>query len=176
MKPPPIVSFEPNDVRVGIGYDSHRLVTGRPLILGGVRIPSEKGLAGHSDADILLHALTDAILGAAGQGDIGELFPPSEPQWKGADSSIFVRHATELLYSYGWSIVNIDAVILLEEPRILPYRDRIRENVASMMGIEAMSVGLKAKTGEGIGPVGTGELAVAHAVALIKGSGTKQLM
>ena len=176
MNPPPIVSFDRNEVRVGIGCDSHRLVEGRPLILGGVEIPSEKGLQGHSDADILLHAVTDAILGAAGQSDIGELFPPSDPQWKDADSSIFLRHATELLDSYGWSVVNVDAVIVLEQPKILPYRDRIRENLASMLGIDPGAVGLKAKTGEGVGPVGTGEIAAAHAVALITGSGTKKLM
>lgn len=176
MKPPPLVSFVRNEFRVGIGYDSHRLVEGRPLILGGVEIPSEKGLQGHSDADILLHAVTDAILGAAGQGDIGELFPPSDPQWKDAESSVFLRHAAELLESYGWGLVNVDAVIVLERPRILPYRDRIRENVAAMLGIDPTAVGLKAKTNEGIGPVGAGELAVAHAIALIAGSGNKTLM
>ncbi len=176
MNPPPIVNFERQEIRIGIGYDSHRLVEGCPLILGGVTIPSEKGLQGHSDADILLHAVTDAILGAAGQGDIGEMFPPTDSQWAGVESSVFLRHATELLYSYGWSLVNVDAVILLERPRILPYRDRIRESVAAMLEIQPAAVGLKAKTGEAVGPVGTGELAEAHAVALIQGSGRKKLM
>lgn len=176
MKPPPIVGFEIPETRVGIGYDSHRLAPGRKLVLGGVRIPAEKGLLGHSDADVLLHAITDAILGAAGQGDIGELFPPSDPQWKDADSSVFVRHAVELLDSYGWRVVNVDAVIVLEQPRISPFRVQILESVAAMLGVDPKLVGLKAKTGEGVGPVGAGELAEAHAVVLISRSGAPKLM
>lgn len=176
MKPPPIVGFEAPESRVGIGYDSHRLAAGRRLILGGVQIPAKKGLVGHSDADILLHAITDAILGASGQGDIGELFPPSDPQWKDADSSVFVRHAVELLESYGWRVVNVDAVIVLEEPKILPFRARVRDSVAALLGVESSVVGLKAKTGEGVGPVGTGELAEAHAVVMISRSGSPKLM
>ena len=176
MKPPPIVSLERNEFRIGIGYDSHRLVEGRPLILGGVNIPSKIGLQGHSDADILLHAITDAILGATGQGDIGELFPPSDPQWRDADSSIFLRHATELLDSYGWRLVNVDTVTVLERPKILPFRDRIRENVAALLQIAPELVSVKAKTNEGLGPVGSGELAVAHAIALVERSGSRKVM
>ena len=176
MKPPPIISFDPPEFRTGIGFDSHRLATGRKLILGGVEIPSEQGLHGHSDADVLLHAITDALLGAAAQGDIGEFFPPSDPQWKDADSSIFARHAVELLESYGWSIVNVDAVVVLERPKLLTYRDRMRENIASILKVPATAVGLKAKSGEGVGPVGTGQLAEAHAVVSIKRAGTAQVM
>ena len=145
-------------------------------MLGGVEIPSEKGLLGHSDADVLLHAITDAMLGAAAKGDIGALFPPSDPQWRNADSSIFVRHASELLESYGWKVVNVDAVILIEQPRLGPHRDRIRERVASLLGIDPDAIGLKAKTGEGVGPVGTGQLAEAHAIVLISRSSVPKLM
>ena len=173
---PPILDFERPELRAGIGYDSHRLATGRKLVLGGVEIPSEKGLLGHSDADVLLHAITDAMLGAAAKGDLGTLFPPSDPQWRNADSSIFVRHASELLESYGWKVVNVDAVILLEQPRVRPYRDRIRKRVASLLGIDPDAIGLKAKTGEGVGPVGTGQLAEAHAVVLISRSSVPKLM
>lgn len=167
MNPPPFLGVEPTETRVGIGYDRHRLVADRALVLGGITIESEKGLFGHSDADILLHAITDAMLGAATQGDIGELFPPTDPQWEGADSSVFVRHAAELLTGYGWKVVNVDAVVIIERPKLLPHRDRIRENIAGLLGIEPSAVGLKAKTGEGVGPVGAGELAEAHAVVLI---------
>ena len=173
---PPIIEFERPELRVGIGYDSHRLATGRKLVLGGVEIPCEKGLLGHSDADVLLHAITDALLGAAAKGDIGTLFPPSDPQWRDADSSIFVRHASELLESYGWKVVNVDAVILIEQPRVGPHRDRIRKRVASLLGIDPDAIGLKAKTGEGVGPVGTGQLAEAHAVVLISRSSVPKLM
>ena len=152
------------------------MAEGRRLVLGGVEIPAEKGLEGHSDADILLHAITDAMLGASGQGDIGELFPPSDPQWQDADSSVFVRHAVEVLESYGWSVVNVDAVVVLERPKIQPFRDQIRENVSALLGIEPGAFGLKAKTGEGTGPVGAGELAEAHAAILIARSGAPKLM
>ena len=173
---PPIIDFDPPESRVGIGYDSHRLATGRRLVLGGVEIPFDKGLAGHSDADVLLHAITDAMLGAVAKGDIGLLFPPTDPQWRDAESSVFVRHVAELLESYGWKVVNVDAVLLLERPRLQPYRDRIRENVASLLGIDADAVGLKAKTGEGVGPVGTGQLAEAHVVVLVSRSRVPKLM
>ena len=176
MNPPSFPGSKPSETRVGIGYDCHRLAAGRKLILGGVEIAAEKGLLGHSDADILLHAITDALLGAATQGDIGELFPPTDPQWEAADSSVFVRHASELLTGYGWKVVNIDAVVILERPKLLPHRDRIRDNIASLLGIETSAVGLKAKTGEGVGPVGTGELAEAHAVVLIARQKTPKLM
>ncbi len=155
------------ELRCGIGYDLHRLEAGRKLILGGVEIPSEKGLAGHSDADIVLHALTDALLGAAGQSDIGELFPPSDPQWKDCDSEVFLRHARELIESYGFRIANVDVVVILERPKLLPHRQKIRENVARILNVAPDRVGLKAKTAEGVGPTGRGEAAEAQAVACL---------
>jgi 2-C-methyl-D-erythritol 2,4-cyclodiphosphate synthase len=156
------------DLRVGIGYDSHRLVEDRKLILGGVQIPFDKGLSGHSDGDILFHALTDALLGAAGLGDIGHYFPPSDPKWKDADSEVFLAHARKLIDDNGYRIVNVDAVIGLERPKVGPHRDVIRKNVARVLGIETDRVGLKAKTAEGMGPVGEGSAAEARVVALIE--------
>ena len=155
------------EFRCGIGYDLHRLEEGRKLILGGVEIPFEKGLAGHSDADIVLHALTDALLGAAGQGDIGELFPPSDPQWKDCDSEVFLRHARELVESYGFRISNVDIVVILERPKLLPHRKAIRENIARILNVRPDRVGVKAKTSEKVGPAGRGEAAEAHAVACL---------
>lgn len=153
--------------RTGLGYDLHRLESGRKLIIGGVEIPFEKGLAGHSDADILLHALTDALLGAAGLGDIGELFPPSDPQWKDADSEQFLLEARQLIEGYGFQIANLDAVLIIEKPKILPHRDAIRKNVARILGIREDRVGVKAKTSESVGPAGRGEAAECHAVVLL---------
>lgn len=155
------------EFRTGIGYDLHRLAEGRRLVLGGVEIPSEKGFEAHSDGDILFHALTDALLGAAGLGDIGELFPPTDPQWKDADSTVFLKQARELIESYGYRIANVDAVIIIERPKILPYRDQIRKRVAKVLGIKVDQVGMKAKTAEGVGPIGRSEAAEAHAVAVI---------
>ena len=176
MNPPPLVSFDRQEFRTGLGYDSHRLAEGRKLILGGIEIPAERGLLGHSDADVLLHAITDAMLGAAAQGDIGELFPPSDPQWRDAESAIFLRHASELLASYGWKVVNVDAVVVLERPKLRAYRERIRENIAALLGIAPDAVGVKAKTGEGVGPIGTGQLAEAHAVVLVSRTDIPKVM
>lgn len=153
-----------------MGYDLHRLVEGRRLILGGVEIPSEKGLLGHSDADIVSHAVTDALLGAAALGDIGQHFPPADPQWKDAPGALFLGRARELLEAGGWSIVNVDVVVILERPKILPYRDQIRQNLAAMLGVETGAVSVKAKTSEGVGPVGEGLAAEAHAVATVRRS------
>lgn len=153
--------------RSGVGYDSHRLVEGRKLLLGGVEIPFEKGFLGHSDGDILLHALTDAVLGAAALGDIGQHFPPSDPQWENADSLVFLRHARELVEARGYRIVNVDAVVVIERPKILTYREQIRGKISQALGIETDRVSVKAKTAEGIGPVGAGESAEAHAVAVL---------
>ena len=153
------------EFRVGVGYDSHRLTENRRLILGGVEIPFGKGLDGHSDGDILLHSLTDALLGAAGLGDIGEYFPPSDPRWKDADSRVFLRHAADLVRQRGYRIVNVDVTLVLEAPKIGPYREQIRKSVAETLEVEPDRVGLKAKTAEGLGPVGRGESAEAHAVA-----------
>ena len=157
-----------SQMRIGVGYDLHRLEPGRKLILGGVEIPFDKGLAGHSDADILMHALTDALLGAAGLGDIGELFPPTDPQWKDADSELFLAEAREVIEGYGYQIANIDAVLIIERPKILPHRDAIRKNLARILDIEPGQIGLKAKTSETVGPAGRGEAAECHAVVLIE--------
>jgi 2-C-methyl-D-erythritol 2,4-cyclodiphosphate synthase len=164
------------EFRSGIGYDSHRLEAGRKLILGGVEIPFELGLAGHSDADALLHAITDALLGAAGVGDIGELFPPSDPQWKDASSEQFLAQARELVEGYGYHVVNVDAVVVIERPKILPYRARIRENVARVLGTGIDRVGIKAKTSEGVGPVGRGEAAEVYATAMISRDAARKPM
>ncbi|MEZ5361387.1 MAG: 2-C-methyl-D-erythritol 2,4-cyclodiphosphate synthase [Bryobacterales bacterium] len=155
------------EFRCGIGYDLHRLEAGRKLILGGIEIPFELGLAGHSDADIVLHALTDALLGAAGLGDIGELFPPSDPQWKDCASEVFLRHARELIEGYGYHISNVDVVVILEQPKLLPFRQKIRQNVARILNVTPDRVGVKAKTSEKVGPAGRGEAAEAHAVACL---------
>jgi 2-C-methyl-D-erythritol 2,4-cyclodiphosphate synthase len=164
------------EFRTGIGYDLHRLEPNRRLIIGGVEIPFEKGLAGHSDADILMHALTDALLGAAGLGDIGELFPPTDPQWKDADSEVFLQQARELVVGYGYRIVNIDAVVVLERPKLLPHRPAIRKNLARILAIDAERIGLKAKTSEGVGPCGRGEAAEAHVVATLVRDAAAKLM
>lgn len=143
------------------------MVEGRRLILGGVEIPSEKGLLGHSDADVVAHAVTDALLGAAALGDIGQHFPPSDPQWKDAPGAVFLREARRLLETGGWTIVNVDVVVVIERPKILPYRKRIREKLAEALGVEVGAVSVKAKTAEGVGPVGEGLAAEAHAVATV---------
>jgi 2-C-methyl-D-erythritol 2,4-cyclodiphosphate synthase len=157
-----------SEYRTGIGYDLHRMAEGRRLVLGGVEIPHTAGLLGHSDADVVSHAVTDALLGAAGLGDIGERFPPSDPHWKDASSLVFLRRARELLDQHGFSIVNLDVVLVIEQPRILPYRRQIRESLARALGVGPAAVSLKAKTAEGIGPIGEGRAAEAHAVATIK--------
>ena len=155
------------EFRSGIGYDSHRLVEGRKLILGGVAIPFEKGLAGHSDGDIVFHALTDALLGAAGLGDIGQFFPSSDPRWKDSDSSTFLEHAAAAVRARGYRIVNVDVVIVLERPKLIPFRQQIREKVAAALDVAADRIGMQAKTAEGLGPVGEGRSAEAHAMAVI---------
>lgn len=156
------------EFRTGIGYDLHRMTEGRRLILGGVEIPHEKGLAGHSDADIISHAVTDALLGAAGLGDIGEHFPPSDPQWKDAPGAVFLRRARELLSAHGFSIVHVDVVVVIERPKLLPYRPQIRESLARMLGVEPEAISIKAKTAEGLGDVGRGEAAEAFATATVR--------
>jgi 2-C-methyl-D-erythritol 2,4-cyclodiphosphate synthase len=153
--------------RVGLGWDSHRIAAGRPLILGGVTIPCEFGLDGHSDADILLHALTDALLGAAGLGDIGMHFPDSDPKWKGAESARFVEHAGKLVRDLGYEIVNVDTTVILERPKLKDYRLPIRESIARILGLELDRVSVKFKTAERVGPVGEGKSAEAQAIAAI---------
>ena len=154
-------------IRTGLGYDLHRLVEDRPLMLGGVAIPSAKGEDGHSDGDVLLHAITDALLGAAWAGDIGELFPPSDPQWKGADSRKLLSLAWEKVRAAGWRLENLDCVIALERPKFLPWRQSVRESVAATLGVEIEQVFMKAKTGEGLGPVGAGDAVEVWASCLL---------
>jgi 2-C-methyl-D-erythritol 2,4-cyclodiphosphate synthase len=154
--------------RVGSGHDTHRLVEGRPLILGGVRLDHPTGLAGHSDADAVLHAVTDALLGAAGLGDIGELFPDTDPAWKDADSRVFLRRAVDDLRRLGWRPVNLDVTIFAERPKLGPAKAAIRDAVAALVGVPAAAVNVKAKTGEGVGHIGRGEAIGCHAVVLIE--------
>lgn len=155
-------------IRVGIGYDVHRLTEGRRLILGGVEIPFEKGLLGHSDADVLLHAITDALFGAAAMGDIGSHFPDTDPRWRGADSLLLLEACGRELAEAGWRVSNIDAVIVAQRPKLLPHVPRMRENIARALGITPEQVSLKGKTEEGLGFTGTGEGMAAHAVCLIE--------
>jgi 2-C-methyl-D-erythritol 2,4-cyclodiphosphate synthase len=155
-------------MRVGSGHDTHRLVEGRPLILGGVRIEHAKGLAGHSDADAVLHSVTDAILGAMGRGDIGDAFPDTDPQWKDADSAIFLRAALEVLNQSGWKLANIDVTIFAQEPKLGPVKARIKAKLAELLDVPPDRVNMKAKTGEHVGHIGRGEAIGCHAVALIE--------
>ena len=156
------------DYRSGLGWDVHRIASGRPLILGGVSIPCEFGFEGHSDADVLAHAITDAILGAAALGDIGMHFPDTDPQWKGAGSLQFLDHACKLAREAGWELVNVDSTVILERPKLKDYRTAIRESLASAMGLALDAVSVKFKTAEKVGPVGEGRSAEAQAIALLK--------
>jgi 2-C-methyl-D-erythritol 4-phosphate cytidylyltransferase / 2-C-methyl-D-erythritol 2,4-cyclodiphosphate synthase len=156
-------------LRVGLGWDIHCLAAGRPLILGGVRIPHSLGLLGHSDADVLLHALIDALLGAAAQGDIGSHFPDNEPQYAGVNSLQLLRQTRELLADEGWQIVNIDATVIAELPRLTPYREQIRQSIAGALDLPLDAVSLKAKTAEGLGEIGQNQAIAAHALAVIRG-------
>lgn len=158
-------------IRVGAGHDSHRLTTDRPLILGGVNVRHDRGLDGHSDADVVLHALTDALLGSAGLGDIGDAFPNSDPQWKDASSDLFLMHSLKRIRASGWSPVNADITIFAEEPKLGPIKSAIRANIARLLGISADAVNVKAKTGEKVGHIGRGEAIACHAVVLIEQSG-----
>jgi 2-C-methyl-D-erythritol 2,4-cyclodiphosphate synthase len=155
------------DFRIGLGHDRHRLTPGRPLILGGKTIDFEMGLDGHSDADVLLHAITDAILGAAGLGDIGEWFPNTDPQWAGADSTRFLLAAVQAVAERGWKIVNIDCTIHAERPKLSPYKRSIASGIATLVGIAEDCVNVKAKTGEKVGPIGRQEAMDADAIVLL---------
>jgi 2-C-methyl-D-erythritol 2,4-cyclodiphosphate synthase len=152
-------------MRVGFGWDSHEFKEGIPLIIGGVTLASARGLGGHSDGDVLLHALTDALLGSIAGPDIGALFPPTDPQWKGADSSVFLREALKRVEAAGYRIINVDSTLILASPKIGPHSAAIREHVAKLLSIPPDCVGLKAKTPEGMG---TDNAAIAHAVVLIE--------
>lgn len=155
--------------RIGIGYDIHRLVEGRKLILGGVEIPFEKGLLGHSDSDVLSHAICDALLGAAALGDIGAHFPDNDPRWAGASSLDFLKHAVELITERGYKIANVDATVLAERPKLRPSIQSMRESLASVLRIDVDQVNVKAKTNEGLESIGRGEAMAAQAVVLLCG-------
>ena len=155
-------------VRTGLGWDSHRFAAGRPLILGGVDIPHEEGLAGYSDADVLTHAVIDALLGAAALGDIGQHFPDTDPRFEGADSLELLRTVVVYLGERGFAIGNVDATVVLERPKLAPYRDAIRDTLAGALGLPPGSVNVKATTGERMGFVGRGEGAAAMAVATLE--------
>lgn len=155
-------------MRIGLGYDVHAFAQGRRLVLGGVEIPYTHGLAGHSDADVLAHAIADALLGAARAGDIGRLFPDTDDAFAGADSLVLLSQAAEHVRELGFRIIDVDSVLVLERPRISPYRDRMRERLAEAMGIEVDRVGVKATTTEGLGFEGRGDGVGAQAVALLE--------
>ena len=155
-------------LRVGLGHDTHRLGPGTALVLGGVAIPHDRRSLGHSDADVLLHAITDALLGAAGLGDIGEMFPDTDPANAGRDSADMLRAAHARVVAAGYAIVNLDCVIFAQRPKILPYRPRIRGRIATILGIDESAVWLKAKTGEGVGPIGAEEAVAAECVVLLE--------
>ena len=154
-------------LRIGQGWDVHRMERGRPLILGGITIPNDFGLAGHSDADVLSHAITDAILGAIAAGDIGMHFPDTDPRWKGRDSLEFLRHACDLAARAGYRLVNVDSTVILEKPKLKDYRTAIRESLAEIMELPVDAVSVKFKTAEGKGPIGLGETAESQAVVLL---------
>ena len=154
-------------IRVGLGYDLHRLVEGRKLLLGGVEIPFDKGEDGHSDGDLLLHAITDALLGASGLGDIGSYFPPEEEQWKDADSAFLLKTVLKDLYQAGWKIENLDCVVKLEKPKFIPYRQKVINSISSILEINSDQVFVKAKTGEKLPPVGTSQAIEAYVVCLL---------
>lgn len=154
-------------VRCGIGYDLHRLAEGRPLIVGGITIPFEKGPVGHSDGDVLAHAICDALLGAAALGDIGTHFPDSDPKWKGADSLKFLEHTQRLLDEKCMHIQHVDAVVILEKPKLGPHFPKMREALAKSLRVSEEAIHLKAKTNEGVDAIGRGEAVAAHVVATI---------
>ncbi|MEO1583878.1 MAG: 2-C-methyl-D-erythritol 2,4-cyclodiphosphate synthase [Planctomycetota bacterium] len=162
-----------DDVRIGHGYDLHRLEAvapageGRPLVLGGVGLEYDRGPVGHSDGDALLHAVTDAILGALGLPDIGELFPNTDPRWEGADSAVFVREAVDRAAGAGWSIVNVDATVILERPKLAPVKSAIRSGLAGLLGVDLQRVNVKGKTHERVDAVGEGRAVEVHAVVLL---------
>jgi 2-C-methyl-D-erythritol 2,4-cyclodiphosphate synthase len=155
-------------MRVGIGHDTHRLVEGRPLILGGVRVEHARGPAAHSDGDVVLHALTDALLGAAGLGDIGDAYPDSDPVYKDADSRLFLRETLARLNRAGYRVVNVDVIIFAQEPKLGPVKGRIRASLAELLGLPPDAVNVKAKTGERVGHIGRAEALACQAVVLIE--------
>lgn len=157
--------------RIGLGYDSHRFAPGRPLILGGVRVEHDRGLAGHSEGDAVLHAITDAILGALAAGDIGERFPDTDPKWAGADSSVFLADAVALAAGRGYTVANCDVTILAEAPKLGPYKKRMAARIAQLLGVAVDAVAVKAKTNEQMGPIGRGEGIATMAAVLLTAAG-----
>jgi len=155
-------------MRIGSGHDTHRLIENRPLILGGIAVEHSRGLDGHSDADVVLHALTDALLGAVGEGDIGDAFPDTDPRWKGEDSAIFLAEALRRVDSMGYRLVNADITIFAQEPKLGPVKTQIRDNVARLLGARTMDVNVKAKTGERVGHIGRAEAIGCHAMVLLR--------
>ena len=155
-------------IRIGHGYDVHRLTEGRKLILGGVEIPYEKGLLGHSDADVLVHAVMDAMLGALALGDIGKYFPDTSPEYEGADSILLLKKVSEIISDKGYAVGNIDSTIIMQSPKLAPYIDKMRENIAEVAGCEISQISVKATTEERLGFTGSGEGAAAHAVCILK--------
>lgn len=153
--------------RCGIGYDLHRLAEGRKLIVGGIELPFEKGPVGHSDGDVLAHALCDALLGAAGLGDIGTHFPDTDPKWRGANSLVFLQHARKLLDEKNFAIAHVDAVVITEKPKLGPHFPKMREALAGALGVAPETIHLKAKTNEGVDAIGRGEAIAAHVVATL---------
>jgi 2-C-methyl-D-erythritol 2,4-cyclodiphosphate synthase len=160
-----------SELRVGLGFDGHAFADGVPLVLGGVEIESPRGLAGHSDGDVIVHALVDAVLGAAGLGDIGSLFPSGDPEWEGASSLELLRRAAADVRAAGWEVVNADCVLVGEEPRIAPVRGRMRERLAEALGVEPGRVNVRATTTDKLGFTGRGEGLTAQAAALVRQSG-----
>ncbi len=158
--------------RIGIGHDTHRLEPGRRLVIGGIDIPHDKGCVAHSDGDVLLHALTDAVLGALAWGDIGEWFPDTDEEWKGADSQVLFRKVMERAHGEGWRVANVDCILFAQKPKLVPYKPAIRENLAQLLQVGAVQVSVKAKTGERVGPVGREEAIQAEVVVLLEKDGT----
>jgi 2-C-methyl-D-erythritol 2,4-cyclodiphosphate synthase len=159
--------LDPTALRIGLGHDLHRLEAGRRLVVGGVTIAHDRGPAGHSDGDVLLHALTDALLGAAGLGDIGQWFPDTAAEWKDADSSVFVRQALSAVRERGWVIANLDCTVFAERPKLSPHRDAIRQRVAELLELDGDLVNVKAKTGERVDAIGREEAIGADAIVLL---------
>ena len=156
-----------SNLRVGLGHDTHRLAPGRKLILGGVEIEFDLGAVGHSDADVLLHAVTDALLGAAALGDIGQWFPNDDPRWADADSSVFVTQAVRAVRENGWDVANLDCTLFVERPKLSEHKSRIKARLAELLEIDGSAVNVKAKSGEQVGPIGRGEAIAADAIVLL---------
>jgi 2-C-methyl-D-erythritol 2,4-cyclodiphosphate synthase len=157
-------------IRVGQGFDLHALVPGRRLLLGGVSIEHERGLLGHSDADVLLHAITDALLGAAGLGDIGRLFPDSDPRYRDADSGTLLAEVAQRVRQHGWRVANLDCTVIAQQPRIAPHVEAIRDSIAALLDVEPARINVKGKTTERLGSIGRGEAIAASAVVLLTGA------